>query len=228
MTKKFFGIIFLLVLVIASCKKNTTEETPAGFVWPEGTGEYAPNTLGSTFTFETSTTTPVVTDSFTYTVTKDTTIDALKYKKLESNKPVLASTYYCNYNAGVRTEITYNTSTNGISIPVIKQTVLKDNVPVTNNWVEGLNVNVPGIPVAIPVTFTYTIMQKDFTKTILGKDYANTIYVKQVASLPGGIALPPGTPSTVQVDNNFSKGVGLSQRDLPNTSIKIKRYNVIK
>ncbi len=220
-----------MVFIFVSCKKDDEDvppPPPTGFQWPAGTGEYAPYTNGSTFIYQIESGTPVTVDSFTYTVTKDTTIGGATYKKLESNKPYLANTFYCNYNAGIRTEITYNADFQGVvTIPVLTQTVLKDNVPVTNSWNESLNVAVSGFQ--IPVTFTYTIQQRDFVKNILGKDYASTIAVKQVASIPSVIATQLGLPfSSVQIDNFFSKGVGLVQREAINNIIKIKRYNVIK
>jgi hypothetical protein len=229
MKQVIWGLL-VMVLVFLSCKKDDEDvppPPPAGFQWPAGTGEYAPNTSGSTFVYQIESGTPVTIDSFTYTVVKDTTINGLTFKKLESNKPYLAANFYCNYNAGIRTEITYNYDFQGVTIPVLTQTVLKDNVPVTNSWNESLNVTVSGFQ--IPVTFTYTIMQKDFIKNILGKDYAATIAVKQVASIPSIIATQLGLPfSSIQVDNFFSKGAGLVQREAPNTIIKMKRFNVIK
>jgi hypothetical protein len=213
MKQVIWGLL-VMVLVFLSCKKDDEDvppPPPAGFQWPAGTGEYAPNTSGSTFVYQIESGTPVTIDSFTYTVVKDTTINGLT----------------CNYNAGIRTEITYNYDFQGVTIPVLTQTVLKDNVPVTNSWNESLNVTVSGFQ--IPVTFTYTIMQKDFIKNILGKDYAATIAVKQVASIPSIIATQLGLPfSSIQVDNFFSKGAGLVQREAPNTIIKMKRFNVIK
>jgi hypothetical protein len=230
--KKYTFLIGISFLVIAACKKNSGGE-PA-FQWPEGTGEYAPYTLGSTFTYEVSTTAPASVDSTTYTVTKDTTIDGLKFKKLASSKPTVASDLYVNYNNGIRTDITLNTSFSGVNVPVVKLEVLKDGLAVNGTWSGTLNVSVPVPPpintFPVAVAFNYTIMQKDFTKNILAKDYTGTITVKQVATLPSSVIpfLPVGTPSTIQIDNFFSKGVGLSQRDAPNTSFKIKRYNVVK
>jgi hypothetical protein len=221
-------------IFLFSCKKKNT--SPAAFQWPNGTGEYAPYTLGSTFVYESTTTAPAATDSFTYTVTKDTTIEGLSFKKLESNKPNLASTFFCNINGGIRTEITYNTTFSGINVPIIKLETLKESVAASGTWSGSFNVTVPAnppaIPIPIPLTISvaYTLMQKDFTKNILAKDYVNTFHVKQIASLPASVIgfLPPGTPSSFQIENYFSKGVGLAQRDGPNASIKIKRYNVVK
>lgn len=232
--KQLIGMLIIGCLFIFSCKKKN--DGPAAFQWPEGTGEYAPYTIGSTFTYETSRIAPAQIDSFTYTVTKDTTIDGLKFKKLESNKPDLGSTYYCNYSNGVRTDINYNTNISGFNVPTVKLEVLKDAVAVNGTWANSLNITIPANPPTIPfalpisVAFNFTVMQKDFTKNILAKDYSGTIYVKQIATLPSIVIpfLPVGTPSTIQLDNYFSKGVGLSQRDAPNTIFKIKRFNVIK
>ncbi len=226
---KYILIMLCSITVLSiACKKKKTDDTPAAYQYPEGTGPYAPYTLGSTFVFESQTTTPAATDSFTYTVTKDTTIDGAKYKKIESSKPNLATTYYCNYSNGLRTEITYNGNFGGVSVPTVKQVVLKDNVPVNTTWQETLNITIPAIPIPIPVTFNYSIPQKDFTKTVLAKDYANCIQSKQIGSLPATIPLPVGTPSSVTIDYYFAKDIGLIQRDLTNITIKLKRANVIK
>jgi hypothetical protein len=217
------------VLIFSGCKKSSNDTTiqDSGFQWPAGTSDYAPYTNGSTFTYEIVSGTPSVTDSFTYSVTKDTTISGATYRKLESNKPTLGPTYYANYNNGVVTNVAYNVNFQGqITIPTITQTILKDNVPVNNTWSEVLNVTASGF--TVPVTFTYTIMLKDYTKTILSKDYANTIYAKQIIGIPANIALLLNIPATTQVDNYFAKGVGLVQKDATGNNVKIKRYNIVK
>ncbi len=231
MKKIIFFTIFSFLFF--ACKKKKDDTIPA-FVWPDGTGEYAPYTLNSTFVYETSSVTG--TDSFTYTVTKDTVLDGLKCRKLESSKPNLANTLYVNYGNGIRTDFILNSSFNGFNIPLIKQELLKEATPINGTWTGSFNVSVPAmpptipIPLTVPVTFTYTMLQKDFVKNILAKDYANTYAVKQVGALPASVIafLPAGTPSSVTVDNYFSKGVGISQKDATGTSFKIKRYNIIK
>jgi hypothetical protein len=224
--KRVIWIVLFYTIIFSACKKNTDEEitpAPTGFQWPAGTSDYAPHTNGSTFTFEIVSGTPAVTDSFTYTVTKDTAIGGFSYRKLESNKPALAPTYYANYNAGVVTNITYNLNFQGFIIPTVKQTVLKDNVPVNSSWSELLDVTVSGI--TIPVSLNYTLVQKDFVKNILGKDYSNTIYSKQIITINSPIGPPP---APTQIDNYFAKGVGLVQKDATGNNVKIKRYNIVK
>jgi hypothetical protein len=227
--KQIFLVLSICTIIFSACKKNNDEEiipAPTGFQWPAGTSDYAPHTNGSTFTFEIVSGTPSVTDSFTYTVIKDTLIGGATYRKLESNKPALGPTYYANYNAGVITNITYNLSFQGFTLPTVKQTVLKDNVAVNNTWNETLDVTVSGI--TVPISFSYTIVQKDFVKNILSKDYASTIYAKQIVGIPANIALLLNIPATTQVDNYFAKGVGLVQKDATGNNLKIKRYNIIK
>jgi hypothetical protein len=227
--KQFFFTLAICSIIFSACQKSTNEEivpAPTNASWPAGTSDYAPHTNGSTFTFEIVSGTPSVTDSFTYTVIKDTAIGGLTYRKLESNKPALGPTYYANYNAGVITNITYGFTIQGFTIPEVKQTVLKDNVPVNNTWSESINVTASGF--TVPVSFNYTIVQKDFVKNILSKDYASTIYAKQVIGIPAAIATILGIPANIQVDNYFAKGVGLVQKDGTGSNVKIKRYNIIR
>ncbi len=232
--KKYFYAIITTILFISACKKNSSDDvipTPVGYQWPNGTSEYAPYTDGSTFTFETSFGTPVVVDSFTYTVTKDTTINSLTFKKLVSDKPALGTTYYVNSNAGIETEIDYNFNFQGIVIPSITQIVLKENAALNAVWKDSLIVNVPfnGLNIPVPVSFNNMVLQKDITKNILNKDYLNSFEIKQIISIPQQYATAANlSTNNVQVYNFFAKGVGRVQRETNNSTLKIKRYNVIK
>jgi hypothetical protein len=232
--KKYVYVACVCLLVLSACKKNTTDDTaptPIGFQWPAGTSDYAPYTNGSTFTFETSTGTPAVIDSFTYTVVKDTVIGGKTFRKLESNKPNLGPTYYSNFATNAITEISYNTTFQGFAIPPIAQIVLKDNEVINASWKDSVIVQVPinGFIIPVPVTFTNTILQKDITKNILAKDYVNTFEVKQIISIPQQFATAASLPTnSIQVNNFYAKGVGRIQRDATNGTVKIKRYNVIK
>jgi hypothetical protein len=225
MKQIFFAFAFCTI-ILSACKKNNAEEivpAPAGFQWPAGTSDYAPYTNNSTFTFEIVSGTPSVTDSFTYTVKKDTLIGGLTYRKLESNKPALGPTYFVSYNNGVVTNYSTDITIQGFALPPITQTLLKDNVPVNTTWAESQNIIISGF--TIPVSFNYSIVLKDVVKNILSKDYANTIYAKQIITVTSPIGPPP---APTQVDNYFAKGVGLVQKDATGNNIKIKRYNIVK
>lgn len=231
--KQIFLYCFLIITFLSSCQKEIVPiinfETP----WPEGTSDYAPYTVGSTFTYEAKSWSPASTDSFTYTVTKDTTINSLKYYKLESDKPAVgpSPTYFVNYNNGYLTENTYNLNFLGaLTIPVLSENTFRVNEPVNAVWNETLPpLTYSGIPVL--VDFIYTVMQKDYTKTVLDNNFANTTYVKEVTNirLGGGVPLPPGIPSTIQYDNFYAKGAGLVERDISlGTTQKLKSFKISK
>lgn len=226
---KHLLLFCLLSITLFSCCKK---DVPRPYQWPEGTGDYAPYTVGSTFVFEISgiAPAPVFIDSITYTVTKDTMINGLRFYKLESSKPNLVPTYFTNYTNGDLTEITYNLDFLGlVTIPVVSENTLKANAFLNFTWYEDLAVDFLGIPVN--VDFAHTIVKKDFVKVILDRNYENTIDVKEVVTInmPNGIPLPPGVPPAIQYDNSYSKGAGLSQRDISTgSSWKLKRFNIVK
>ena len=235
--KKLLG--FALVISFIGCQKsgleylpNTTTTGGGGttppFVWPAGTGEYAPYTTGSTFTFQREVGVPAVVDSFTLTVTGDTLIAGQTYKRMTSSNATASPNYFVNYNAGVVTELYLNFMLTGVTIPTLTQTALKDTANVNTSWNEVLNLTVSGF--TFPVTFTYTIMQKNILKNVLSVDYLNTIDVKQNVGIPPAIAAIAGIPANTIVENFYAKGVGRIERDAVsnNTFIRLKRFNVVR
>ncbi len=227
--KQIIVYSFLVIALFCSCKKCPIE--PAAFKWPEGTGDYAPYTIGSMFTYELKAGN-AATDNFTLTVTKDTVIDELKFYKLESNKPALAPNYFVNYNNGDLTEITYNLNYLGlgiVSVPKVTETTLKLNNTINDTWIENLIVNFAGVDLS--VIFTHTLLQKNYTKTVLNKNFTNTIAVKEVIStiIPPGFPWPTEVPTTSQFDNFYAQGAGLVQRDVSDgSSQKLMYFNIIK
>jgi hypothetical protein len=235
-------LVLAVIISIIGCQKSgldylaTTTPTTGGnggggttpFVWPAGTGEYAPYTNGSTFVFQREVGAPAVIDSFTLTVTGDTSIGGLTYKRMISSNTTAMPSYFTNYNNGIVTEIFLNFSIPPVSIPTLTQTILKDTANVNTSWNEVLNLTVMGF--SFPVTFTYTIMQKDVVKNVLGVDYANTTDVKQNVGIPATIATLAGIPANTVLQNFYAKGVGRVERDAvsTNTYIKLKRYNVVR
>jgi hypothetical protein len=219
----------LLSIILFSC--TDTDQVKPPFEWPAGTGEYAPYTIGSTFTYELTSATAAK-DSFTFTVVKDSVINGLKFYKLESNKPALNPTYFVNYNNGDITEITYNLNYLGlgiISVPKVTETTLKSNNFVNDTWIENLIVNFAGVDLS--VIFTHTMLQKKYTKTVLNINFTNTIAVREVIStiIPPGFPWPPAVPTTSQFDNFYAEGAGLVQRDVSDgSSLKLKYFNIVK
>jgi hypothetical protein len=234
--KKLLLFSLLSMLLFSACQKElTANEPPIAFQWPQGTSDFAPYTIGSSFTYAYTSISPSVNDSFTLTVTKDTTIDNLKYYKLTSSRPELSPSYFVNYNNGSITEITYNLNFLGfITVPVLSENTLKENETVNATWNDDdvdLLYSTSAGTIPVNVNFMHTLLQKDFVKEVLNKNYTNTIAVKEIVkiNLPLGVPFPPGAPSSIQYDNFYAKGVGLVLR---NTSIgttqKLKYANVIK
>jgi hypothetical protein len=228
---------FGLTVLAFGCKKSTDETPqPTGFTWPAGTGAYAPYTIGSTFVFETG---PTPIDSVTYTVTKDTTIAGVVYKKLQSNKESLRPSHYANYTNGVVTDVIYNYTLQGFTVPTLNQTVLKDNLPVNATWQESFNlsvpVNFPGFPptVTVEVRLTDTIKQRDFSHSVLGKPYLNSIFVRQNIGIDPALAALANLPANLPINNYFAPDFGLIERvSAPNAAgavtDRLKRANIIK
>ena len=238
--KKLLGLA--LIISFISCQKSgldylatpTTPITGGGggttppFVWPAGTGEYAPYTNGSTFVFQREVGVPATIDSFTLTVTGDSTIGGQTYKRMISSNTAATPNYFVNYNAGVITEVIYNFNLQQVTIPTLTQTVLKDTANVGTSWNEILNLTVSGF--TFPVTFTYTVMQKNIVKNVLAVDYPNTFDIKQNVGIPAQIAQIANIPANTVVENFYSKGIGRVAREAltTNTFIKLKRYNVVR
>jgi hypothetical protein len=234
-------LVIAIIVSLISCQKSgldylatTTPSTGGGgsttppFVWPAGTGEYAPYTTGSTFVFQREVGVPAVIDSFTLTVTGDTSIGGLTYKRMTSSNTTAMPSYFANYNNGVVTEIFLNFAVATTTIPNLTQTVLRDTANVNTSWNELLNLTVMSFPV--PVTFTYTVMQKGIVKNVLGVDYASTTDVKQNVGIPATIATIAGIPANTILENFYANGVGRIARDITstNTFIKLKRFNVVR
>jgi hypothetical protein len=230
--KKLILYPFLTVILFSACQKEMiAPEAPIVFQWPTGTSDYAPYTIGSSFTYEYTSISPSVNDSFTLTVTKDTSINNLKYYQLISSRPDLSPSYFVNYDNGSITEITYNLNFLGfITVPVLSENTLRESAAVNSTWNDAdVNLLYSGIPVN--VNFMHTLIQKDFVKEVLNKNYANTIAVKEIVkiNLPVGVPFPVGAPSTIQYDNVYSKGVGLVQRVTSiGTTQKLKYFNIVK
>jgi hypothetical protein len=223
---KRITIIALLLGTLFACKKSSTD--PGGKVWENGTGEWAPYTLGSTFTFEVTTAAPATVDSFTFTVSKDTLMDGLTFKKLQADKPNY-SNYYFNYTNDVQKEAQVNFTSNfGVTIPKLVQTNLKPNEAVNANWIEPISLSIPGVPIPITVNFTHTVKAKGISRTVLTKTYTDVIQMQTQAVLQPipGVPFPPGTVTSITFDNYYAKGVGNIERSAPNQTAKLKRYNI--
>ena len=214
--KQLFIYSLLTIMVTGSCQKENIPSSPQTITWPEGASDYAPYTIGSTFTYVLTSYIPtLVTDNFTLTVTKDTLIGNLRFYKLESDKPSVSPSYFVNSNNGDLREVTYGLGFLGlITIDKLDEVTLKENALVNSTWSDPDKI-VPwdNGTYTIPVTikFGYTLLQRDFIKKICDKNYSSAIEVKEIVnvSLPAGIDYPQNAPSQLIYDNIYSKDAGL-------------------
>ena len=213
---------FCTLLIASKCKKDTPAPPPQA-----GTGDYAPYTLGSTFVYE-STATGMATQDVTLTVTVDSTVDGLVYKKLESNKPTVFPSRFVNYTNGVQREAQFNIDLGGTVVPKLILTNLKINEAVNANWTESQVFNIPALPIPVTVNFVHTLTAKNISYQVLATNFANVIKVNTVgtAVVPGGIMLPAGTNTSFTLGNSYAKSVGLVERVTANQTLKLKTYTI--
>jgi hypothetical protein len=231
--KQTIFYLFLSLLLFSSCQKEIVQPDP--YVWPEGTGEYGPYTIGSSFHYQVTNSVTALNDSFIYTVTKDTIIDNLRFYKLQSSKGAigpLPASYFVNYSNDKLTEITYNLDYLGLHIKVldkVSENTLRTNVDINHSWHEDLDFDIFGYD--LTANFDYRLVQKNYNKIVLGKNYPDTYFVRELitTAIPAGFPLPPGVPTSSQFDNYYTKGAGLIQRDISEgTSMKLINFSVVK
>ena len=81
----------------------------------------------------------------------------------------------------------------GFGATTFENLYLKDNVDVGTKWTQNFSVTVPGVPIAVPLTITYTIAEKGISKTVNNQPYTNVIHV--TASISSSL-IPPSALTT--------------------------------
>src|SRR6185312_6401417 len=74
---------------------------------------------------------------------------------------------------------------------------LKNNVDGGTQWTQNLSVTVTGVPLAIPLTITYTIAEKGISKTVNNQSYTNVIHV--TASISSSLIPPSALTSSINM-----------------------------
>jgi hypothetical protein len=217
---------FVSVIFLFSCKKSSDDNSNQPQPQP-GTGDYAPYSTGSTFTYQ-SEIAGMSNKEFTLTVSNDTTVDGLVYKKLSSSDQTIFPNRYISYNNNVQREAQFNLTVNGYTIQKLILINLKANEPVNNTWMETTTIPIAGLPISPSANTTHKIMSKDQAQTVLTNNFMNVIHVtsNSIISIPQGIPVPAGTPTNLTGNSYYSKGVGLVERDFLGQLIKLKSYNI--
>lgn len=188
------GFLLFLVLYItltsSDCNKKSTPST--------SNDTYQPATAGSEWNYTTTgtTTSGSVNTSFKLTATSnDSAANGRTYRIITSSA---AGREYYNQSGNDYYRIS---SFAGLTSP-IEFLNLKDNLAAGGNWAESKSINFPGIPVAVPVNLSYSIVKK-FDTTFNGTNLKDVIVVR---------VRPSSSLATIDADEiyyYYAKNVGL-------------------
>jgi hypothetical protein len=190
-------IFCFAVLLFSACKKDNNGNTPT-----TQTTTYLNTTSGSSWTYHeinSSGTTPSNTDYTLVSSAKDTSINGKSYH-----------IYNYSYGGNQYLNVTGHDYYQYDSIPgglnkVFERLYLKDDAAVGTVWKQDLNVNIPGIPLAVPATITNTIAEKGISRNVNGTNYTNVIHVTTTISS----SLIPSSSLTSSIDSYYAEKFGL-------------------
>ncbi|WP_295126336.1 hypothetical protein [uncultured Chitinophaga sp.] len=203
-------------LIFFACRKETSQEGPSN----ETLCGYAPYYTGSFFSY-TATTTDGDVSSYTVSVLGDSTVDALKYKVLQTDAD--GSILLARCNNGVYTQTASEVDVDNYDAEQIVTTNLKDNVRAGSSWVDTISVETPLGDARLELK--YTITQKDFDKVVLVETFKKVIAVRTDASVViAGLPIDLGTLGT----SFYALNVGLIQIDTESDTTQIYSYNINK
>jgi hypothetical protein len=199
--KKTIFALFSICLIATSCKKDKSDP-----VNPIADKPYMNINAGTNWTYDvitdpgTGTQTTVI-DTVTVTST-DTTINARVYKIVN----------HTNGNAKAYFNVTgsdyYEFRELAAAGAQVEQLYLKDNVALNGTWSQDVSINIPGVPVPVPIHIENTVMEKGNSKTVNGITYNDVIMVKTDLTsslLPGGIVS--------DIRSYYTRNIGLIEGD---------------
>lgn len=144
--------------------------------------------------------TPVVSNYVITSTSRDTTINSKIYHVFSNSAGpnrffnVTGHDYY-----------QFDSLPGGLSGGVIERLYLKDEGAVGISWIQNLSVNLPGVPIAIPVTITNSITEKGISKTVNAVVYTDVIHVSSTISS----AVIPAAALTTSIQNYYARKFGL-------------------
>ncbi len=200
-----FSVAFFSMILLTSCQKELTFENSG----PSGGGSsssnckscnYFPVCNGSAYTYLDTIMGNPSERKATYTVIKDTTIDAKTFVKYTVGDGNFS---YYNCTNGESRGIAYNAiGLQGNMVDKLDIIMLKENAPVGANWISSA-INQQNQE----IQFRDTIVAKNISKTVSAKNFTDVILVKVIA----GINLPQPFDffPFIQTDYYFAKNVGL-------------------
>ena len=171
----------LLAIIIAGCSKNDSTTTPQS-------DTYLNTSANSSWNYEQtdSSTGTAVVNNYTITSTSNDTLINSKTYHIYTN-----SVGGFNYqNVSGHDYYQFDSLPAGFGTGVFERLYLKDNATVGTNWTQDFSVNIPGFPLAVPVTLTNNIVERDISRIVNGVTYTNVIHTSTSISsslIPTGL-----------------------------------------
>lgn len=82
---------------------------------------------------------------------------------------------------------------------------LKDEATVGTGWSQSFNLTLPGVPIPVPITVTYSIAEKGIARTVNGVAYSDVIRVSTSISS----SLIPAASLTTTINSYYARKYGL-------------------
>lgn len=194
---KMSCLVFTALLFAAvSCQKTVPKKVQQQAV-------YLNVSTGSSWSYheiDSSATIPVISD---YTLTcksTDTLIDNKTYH-IYSNSA--GGFQYLNLTGDDYYQ--FDSLPAGLGAAAFENLYLKDNVAVGTNWTQNLSVMVPGFPILVPLTISYSIAEKGISRTVNGQIYSNVIHVTTAISS----SAIPAADLTTNINMYYAPNFGL-------------------
>lgn len=184
------------MLFFLSCKK-----TPASVATEPVS--YLTISTGSTWNYhvtDSSGTVPVSTDYSLTSTSKDTLINGRSYHIFNNS---LGNNQYLNVTGNDYYQ--FDSLPAALGAIAFERLYLKDNAAVGVNWAQNLSVTLPGVPIPVPVTITYSISEKGISRTVNATTYSDVIHVSTTISS----SLIPSASLTTSINSYYAKKYGL-------------------
>jgi hypothetical protein len=167
MKKRLFFAFCTVIIATIACKKD---DTPAATPSP-----YMSISANSSWQFRTVNNRNATTTNYSLTSTSRDSVINTKSYHIFTNSVGSASEYYL-----ISGNDYYNFRDLGASLGNNKVEVLylKDNAAVGATWSQSQNLTIPSVPFPVPVTLTFTVVEKGVSKTVNGVSYTDVIHVK--------------------------------------------------
>jgi len=196
--KKTILTFLVLSSLALSCKKEKGSTAVVA-------SSYMSETPNSTWNYQVTDNNTATNSNYTLTSTnRDTTINSKTYHVFTNSKgtndyySITGNNYYI-----------FQVLPLSISATAVENIYLKDNLKVNDTWNQVFNITLSGFPLV--VTVTNIISETGISKTVNSISYSNVIHVSTSLTVSILGAVLPSSAVSVQVDNYYTKSVGMIQ-----------------